>query len=179
MGSDILFGTPAELVGNLTRFGVPSVNVSRATFLKASCLALLGARVDARTLLPALATPQTPPTLLTPSNRHDTKSADGGFRVQDATAAAFLPHVNTSFAVRSAKGAGTRLELMKVVEQPATKHVEQFSLVFHAQGGATLADGTHAVRHPALGAFDLFIAPIGGSNRRRRVYEACFTRRIS
>jgi len=145
------------------------VNVSRATFFKVIGLALLGARVDARTLLPAVAAPP---------SRPDANRSGGRFLVQDATAAAFRPHVNTSFAVRSADGTDARLVLVKVVERPVTRQVEQFSLVFHAHGGGTLADGIHAVRHPALGAFDLFIAPIGGSKRPRPTFEACFGRRV-
>jgi hypothetical protein len=87
--------------------------------------------------------------------------------------------LKTSFAVRSADGTRVRLVLAKVVERPVTKNVEQFSLIFHAPAGTAVPQGTHSFRHPALGAFDLFLVPIGASNGRRTVYQACFSRHRS
>jgi hypothetical protein len=144
------------------------VRVSRATFLEACAIALLGTRVDARTLrgilldIPAVA-----------------RQRGGRFRLQDATAQLFLQHLNTSFEARSADGTRARLVLAEVVEGPVTKNVEQFSLIFHAPAGAAVRDGIHAVQHQALGDFDLFIVPVGASTPRRTVYQACFGRYLS
>jgi hypothetical protein len=142
------------------------MRVSRATFLKAFGTAIVGAGVDARTLLASAAG----------LSNVSAPSSAGPFRLHDARAAIFQPHANTPFAVRSADGARVRMVLAKVAERPITKNVEQFSLIFHAPAGTTLPQGTHAFHHQALGEFDLFIVPVGAPNGRRTVYQACFSR---
>ena len=87
--------------------------------------------------------------------------------------------MNTSFAVRTAAGTPARFVLEQVVERPVTKNVEQFSLMFRAPDATAVPDGTHAFRHPALGDFNLFIVPVGASNGRRPLYQACFSRHLS
>lgn len=98
--------------------------------------------------------------------------------MEDASAALFQPYLDTMFDVRTNEGTRLPLVLSRVTEQPVTRDVEQFSLSFHARGGATLPSGTHAFQHPALGAFYLFIAPVGASIERTE-YEACFSRHLS
>jgi hypothetical protein len=146
------------------------VRVSRATFLEACGIALLGARVNARALVGMAAVR---------SNQSVASRHDGPFQLQDATAPLFLQHLNTSFAVRSADGTYARLVLAEVSERPVTKDVEQFSLMFQAPAGAAVRDGTHAFQHPALGDFNLFIVLVGASNPRRTIYQACFSRHRS
>ena len=148
------------------------MSLSRAAFLKTCCAALLGARVEPLGLLETTA----PPSSATGS-AHTTVSG-GRFQLHDADANLFRPHLNTTFAVRSADGARARLMLAEVVEPPLTKNVEQFSLIFHAPSGTTVPQGTHALRHPALGDLDLFIVPIRAPNGRRTVYQACFSRHL-
>jgi hypothetical protein len=153
------------------------VRVSRATFLESCGIALLGARVDFRAL-GSLALPHDGIEMkAVRSNRAEGAQQGGRFRLQDATDPLFLQHLNTSFSVRSADGTGARLVLAEVIERPVTKNVAQFSLIFHAPAGAAVRDGTHAVQHPSLGDFDLFIVPVGPSNLRR-VYQACFSRHL-
>jgi hypothetical protein len=146
------------------------MRVSRATFLKAFGTAIVGAGVDARTLVASAAGL---------SNVPELPRAGGRFTVLDAEAAHFRPHLNTSFSVHSAGGASARLVLVEVAERPITRDVEQFSLIFHAPAATTLPQGTHAVHHHVLGDFDLFIVPIGAPNGRRTVYQACFSRHLS
>jgi hypothetical protein len=146
------------------------VKVSRAAFLKTCGLALFGARVDARTLV-GMATAE--------SNPVEASGPGGRLRLQDATAALFRQHLNTAFAVRPADGTPTRMVLVKVIERPVTKNVEQFSLMFHAPAGKPAPCGTHAFQHSALGDFDLFVVPVGIPNGRRTVYQACFSRHLS
>jgi uncharacterized protein DUF6916 len=97
----------------------------------------------------------------------------GPFRLRDASAAHFRPLLKTSFAVRSTDGAPVALALARVIEGPPGKRFEQFSLMFHAPAGSPPLHGTYVFRHAALGAFDLFIAPVGDA---RATYEACFSR---
>ena len=146
------------------------MRVSRATFLKALGAAAIGAGVGGRTLLASAAGL---------SNVPELPRAGGRFGLLDAEAGHFRPHLNTSFAVRSADGAPGRLVLVEVAERPITRDVEQFSLIFHAPAATAVPQGTHAVHHHVLGDFDLFIVPIGAPNGRRTVYQACFSRHLS
>jgi hypothetical protein len=130
-------------------------------------MALLGAGVDVRALTGAAAVFSHEPA----ATRHR-----GQLQLRDATALLFLPHVNTSFAVQTAAGTPARFVLEQVVERPVTKNVAQFSLMFRAPDATAVPDGTHAFRHPALGDFNLFIVPVGASNGRRPLYQACFSR---
>lgn len=100
----------------------------------------------------------------------------GGFRLEDATASFFRRYLNMPFHARSADGARVRMVLREVAERPVTRNIEQFSLIFHAPPGRTVPDGTQTLHHSTLGAFDLFIVPIGAGNARRTVYQACFSR---
>jgi len=154
------------------------VRVSRATFLEICGIALLGARVDARTLRGILIGDGRE-VAAAGSDRAEARQHGGRFRLQDATAPLFLQHLDTSFAVCSADGIRAWLVLAKVMEHPVTRNVEQFSLIFHAPAGTAIRDGTHAFQHPALGDFNLFIVPVGVSDFRRTVYQACFGRQLS
>lgn len=146
------------------------LKVSRGTFLRSCGMALLGAGLDVPPLSAAAA-------VFSPES--DVISRAGAFQLHDAAARVFLPHLHTSFAVRAADGTHAPFVLAHVVERPVTKNVEQFSLIFHAPAGTTIADGTHAFRHPTLGDFSLFIVPVGAPDSRRRQYEACFSRHVA
>jgi hypothetical protein len=154
------------------------VRVSRARFLEACGIALLGARVDPRALGSIISHDGDDMTAVR-SNRAEAGRHGDRFQLQDARASFFLQHLNTSFSVRSTDGTRARLVLAEVSERPVTKDVEQFSLIFHAPAGAAVRDGTHAFQHPALGDFNLFIVLVGASNPRRTVYQACFSRHRS
>jgi uncharacterized protein DUF6916 len=143
------------------------LKVSRGTFLRSCGMAFLGAGLDVRPLSAAAAVF---------TNESASIGHAAPFHLQDATARVFLPHVHTSFTVRAADGTVAPFVLEHVVERRVVKNVEQFSLIFHAAAGTTIADGTHAFRHPTLGDFDLFIVPVGASNSECRRYQACFSR---
>jgi hypothetical protein len=155
------------------------VRVSRAAFLGACGVALLGARVDARRLRGFLSSADGMDLEAFRSNGAEASRHGAPFQLQDATAPLFVQHLNTPFAVRSADGTCARLVLADVSECPATKNVEQFSLIFHAPPCTAVRDGTHAFQHAALGDFSLFIVPVGASNLRRTVYQACFSRHLT
>jgi hypothetical protein len=149
------------------------VKVSRGSFLKTCGAAALGQRVDADVWFSGFTGARSDPATVAPS------PSVSRFRLQDACAAQFRPHVNTAFTVRSPADVRVRLVLARVVDGPRTESVEQFSLIFHGPADATVSHDTHACHHPALGSFDLFIVPIGGSNTRRTVCEACFSRHLA
>jgi len=143
------------------------LRVSRAVFLKACGLALVGVRLDASALLDSCAQPSS------------TTEPDGAAGLHGAGAERFRQQLNTSFTVRAADGASVDLVLAKVSERPITRNVEQFSLIFHAPAGTSVSHGTYGFQHRALGAFELFIVPIGAPDDRRTVYQACFSRHLS
>jgi hypothetical protein len=147
-----------------------SLKVSRAAFLKACGLVLVGARVDASALLDSC---------VQPSSTTESDGTGGLFTLHSANAERFRQQLNTSFTVRAADGASVDLVLAKVSERPITRNVEQFSLIFHAPAGTTVSHGTYGFQHRALGAFELFIVPIGAPDDRRTVYQACFSRHLS
>ena len=133
-------------------------------------MALLGAGVDARALLE---------TSVQQSGAAALAPAGAELQMASAGAERFRRQMNTAFAVHSADGTDARLVLARVFELPITKNVEQFSLIFHAPAGTRIPHGTHAFQHDALGHFDLFIVPVGAPNRRRTLYQACFSRHLS
>ena len=146
------------------------MKVSRARFLRVCGVVLLGRTANASPVLAAAGgafAPAAPAAAREP------------FGVEHATAANFQPHLHSTFLLRSADGAARLLVLAQVVERPRSGDVEQFSLTFRADPGAPPLDGTHAFDHPALGAFDLFISPVGGATAGPALYEACFSRHVS
>jgi hypothetical protein len=143
------------------------VQVSRARFLKVCGVVLLGRTAKASPVLDAI------------GGSYATGAARAPFRVDHASAAHFQPHLHSTFDLRSDGGVAVPLVLAQITERPRSRDVEQFSLTFHAAAGAPRLDGTHAFYHPALGAFDLFIAPVGGRIAGPGLYEACFSRHVS
>jgi hypothetical protein len=140
------------------------VKISRLDFVRSCSIALAGTFVDGAAMLcwnPLKGRGSTP-----------------NLRLQDAGASLFRQYLNDSLTVHSAAGR-TRLVLVRVDDGPATKSVEQFSLIFHGPAGEKIPNGMHTLQHPALGSFDLFIASIGIPNDRRVVYQACFSRHRS
>ncbi len=149
------------------------MKVSRGSFLKICGAAALGPGVDVGSCLTGFTGPLAHIAAIV------TDPSSGRFRLRDASAARFRPHVNTAFTVRSTEGLPVRLVLAQVIDGPLTAGLEQFSLIFHGPADPAISHATYAFDHQALGAFDLFIGPVGGSNPRRTVYEACFSRHVS
>jgi uncharacterized protein DUF6916 len=146
------------------------VNVSRTVFLKICGAVLLGRTVDASSLFTSI------------GGAFSAAAAGwpvAPFRVDEASASVFQPHLNSTFAVRATEGTRLPFVLVRVTERALTPDVEQFSLSFHAPPGTPLPDGTHAFQHGTLGEFDLFIAAVGGVSAPHTVYEACFSRHVS
>ena len=144
------------------------MDVTRGSFLKLCSAALLGHRVGAS---PWLAAAGGQAQFVKAGPRRDVG-------LHDPSAAMFRSHLNTAFRVRVCQDAPLRLILAHVADGPACADIDQFSLLFHGPVAGDLLHGTYAFRHPQLGAFDLFITPIGVPDRRRSVYEACFTRLV-
>ena len=89
----------------------------------------------------------------------------------------FEPRLGQAFDIEGDHGrlAATLVEARNLREaQGAGRLSRQFSLVWRGPPGARLEQRIYAVHHPALGAFDLFLVPIGPDGEGMR-YEAVFT----
>jgi hypothetical protein len=129
------------------------VIVSRAAFLRLAGLACVGVRVEP-------------------------VAASSDVRLDEAEASHFQRHVGDAFTVFPEDGsAPLRMTLKKVVEEPLTHNVAQFSLAFHDAPGADLVDGIHEFHHHALGSFSIFISSIGAMEGVR-AWQACFSRHV-
>jgi hypothetical protein len=86
----------------------------------------------------------------------------------------------TGFRVRVGS-AEELLQLAQVTPGPSTPagakgpHYENFSLIFHGTGSRLIPQGTYAFSHEQLGAFDLFIVPVGREGEVI-LYQAVFNR---
>ena len=100
--------------------------------------------------------------------------------LESFTAATFAPHQGEPFSVRSTEQVALTLTLSEVTplgSMPATTadgpRRAPFSLVFHGPPMPILPQRTYHVEHGALGAFDLFLVPLGPDRAGMR-YEAVF-----
>jgi hypothetical protein len=85
----------------------------------------------------------------------------------------FQAQLDTSFQLDDSPD--ITLRLVDVTDDGVTHGIRQFSLFFQGPADCILPADTYSFRHDALGALDLFIVPIQGSNGERTVYQACFT----
>jgi len=95
----------------------------------------------------------------------------------------FAPHVGTRFAVQTVGGPASVLleEATARKAHPADRkglRGDAFSLTFRGPPGApALVDGSHRLRHPALGSVPLFLVAVGRA-KDGQDYQAVFDRRI-
>jgi hypothetical protein len=87
----------------------------------------------------------------------------------------FAEQVHTKFRVRLPDGPPLELELYEITEGRSTPAQEQFSLLFHGPKDLNLGQGTFELEHNRLGAFPLFLVPIGPDREGMR-YEVVFNR---
>ena len=82
--------------------------------------------------------------------------------------AKFSASLKTRFRVRTSPATLVALELVEATERsPAPgaagkeARYECFSLLFHGPADSFLGQGTYAFEHEGMGAFELFIVPVG------------------
>jgi hypothetical protein len=85
------------------------------------------------------------------------------------TADDFAPHLRERFALSPTADSAFDVELIEVSGAGA----RPFSLVFRGPGEPVLPQRIYRLEHPALGALDLFLVPIGRQPDGLR-YEAVF-----
>ena len=96
------------------------------------------------------------------------------------TCADFAPHLHEAFRIRLEGREPIDLELIKAAELSATPraqaaHRAPFSIEFLGPiSHQYLQQHIYRLEHPALGALDVFLVPLGPVDGRMR-YEAIFT----
>jgi len=85
----------------------------------------------------------------------------------------FAACLNTIFRVVGEPFQGLELELVRVSEQRASQHWMSFSIEFHGRAERLLEQHLYTLEHPAFGALDLFLVPIG-KEQQGFLYEAVF-----
>jgi hypothetical protein len=92
----------------------------------------------------------------------------------------FAPHLEEAFAVRLADQALPTLTLLAATALPEHPPREgqparrgPFSLIFRGPRAPILPQRTYRLDHPAIGAFDLFLVPVG-PDQAGMCYEAVF-----
>ena len=93
------------------------------------------------------------------------------------TAATFQPHVGETFHLRLEGLPPADLILLTATELPASAVGQRrmpFSIEFRGPAAPIFPQATYRLEHAGLGAFDLFLVPVGADPEGVR-YEAIFT----
>jgi len=99
--------------------------------------------------------------------------------VKEALSAdAFAAQVNSRFRLVAGPQSVIEVELIEFTSGSKSAHYEAFSLVFQAPVDSPLEQRTYSLEHESMGAFELFLVPIGKSPAGVR-YEAVFNRAIA
>lgn len=87
----------------------------------------------------------------------------------------FSKHLNTTFRIRLNEERTLDAKLIEVSELLVSPRQERFSIVFLCSNEVLIAQGTAPFEHDEMGAFNLFIVPIGRDDEGTQ-YEAVFNR---
>jgi hypothetical protein len=98
-------------------------------------------------------------------------------------AATFSTQLDTSFRIHLSPIIAMDVELVEVTEKgavdgqqpPAAAGQERFSIVFRGSRDKRLQQGMYQMQHDQLGAFNLFLVPVGQA-QDGVYYEAVFNR---
>jgi hypothetical protein len=90
---------------------------------------------------------------------------------------AFASRVNSRFRLIVGPEAVMEMDLIEFTSGSKSSHHEAFSIVFRAPVDAPLEQRIYRLEHESMGAFELFLVPIGKSPEGVR-YEAVFNRVI-
>ena len=93
------------------------------------------------------------------------------------THALFSEHLNTTFRVILDDSNSIEMKLTELSELLLSPQQERFAVVFKGPKEPFLGQGTRQFVHDQMGAFDLFIVPIGADETSVN-YEATFNRLV-
>jgi hypothetical protein len=89
----------------------------------------------------------------------------------------FAPHLGETFRIQAADSEWAEMTLIEATalgQGTASEGLRApFSIVFRGPRDPVLPQGTYRVEHAAIGAFELFLVPIGPDGEGMR-YEAVF-----
>ena len=89
----------------------------------------------------------------------------------------FQENLNTRFWLTAVGTDPYALDLVEFVEFQTAPKQEQFSLRFRGDRAQVFPQQTYAMKHDAVGEFELFLVPIG-RDESGTLYEAVFNRFI-
>ena len=98
--------------------------------------------------------------------------------LEDLHLETFSQHLNSKFSVEREAAAPLELELIEARDLGSTPRHEQFSLMFRGPLDSPLAQNVYSFEHQQLGAFEVFIVPIGRDQNGLN-YEAVFNRQLN
>jgi hypothetical protein len=91
------------------------------------------------------------------------------------THAQFAESLNQTFEIKLDGGASLDLALTEVSELQESARQERFSLIFKGPGDPFLEQHLYSLQHKSLGAFEIFLVPVG-SAPDGFLYQAVFNR---
>jgi len=97
--------------------------------------------------------------------------------LEDLTKDDFVSRLNSTFQIYFTPEKAYEAELIEVSESRQRFRQEGFSLLFLSQQEAPFDQQMYKVEHPELGIFDLFLVPIGKSDKGVK-YESVFNRLV-
>jgi len=95
--------------------------------------------------------------------------------LESMIAGTFAAELNTKFRDSPPEAEPVEVELINVQDFGTSRGQTQFSVLFRGPLDRPLAQGTYPFEHERLGAFELFIVPVGVEQDGLR-YEAFFNR---
>lgn len=98
--------------------------------------------------------------------------------LEDLTKANLAENLHTLFQLHVEPDRTSELELVELTDGRASPEYEAFALLFRGPAGERLAQGLYRLEHAHLGAFDLFIVPVG-QDQVGTYYEAVFNRLVA
>lgn len=97
--------------------------------------------------------------------------------LENLTREALAENLNTTFSIHHEALGAVTWELIAVSELKSSPRQQAFSILFRGPLDPICGQGTYHLEHDRLGAFDLFIVPVGREPDGMR-YEAVFNRLV-
>jgi hypothetical protein len=90
----------------------------------------------------------------------------------------FAQNLNTNFWLVEESSDPYAMDLIEIADGHSTPRQEQFSLHFRGAADKIYPQRIYAMKHAAIGDFELFLVPIG-RDESGTLYEAVFNRMIA
>lgn len=94
---------------------------------------------------------------------------------KNLNAADFEPYIHTQFKIDTDALGLVDAELIEVTKNKYEKQ-ESFSLIFSTPKDQIFEQKIYTIKHPQMGAMDLFIVPVASTQKDRMHYQVVFSR---